>query len=378
MAVGSWTAAEDALLVGYAKGVLSVGEIAAKTGRTAAAVTARAHKLGLAKRVWNKNLSDAQRDEVVRLYSEGLTITEIQNRTGFSYHQVRWFLTQKKIPVDRSRAAISATEGQRKKFSDQEKVRLEELWNAGVSLSEIRTELGCCKQVLEKYVHQQGWERDHFILLGNIKQRRQFSSVELANICRVYIEGGRGLEETAKKFGTSKHTLRRVLREAGVDISDVFRKKLSERIRQDYKVGRRKVSAKAGRGIHSYYDTPFQGRVLMRSSDEVRYAKMLDQQGKTWFYEVRNYLLSSGRSYTPDFWVSPIPKTTVQAILGGTLNKRTILAFLDSIRHDIIDVKGWWNSKHLSWEKINLFRKDFSALVFRLAVNDKKGGWIWE
>ena len=41
-----------------------------------------------------------------------------------------------------------------------------------------------------------------------------------------------------------------------------------------------------------------------RSSYELRYARMLDAEALTWSYEPDRLLLSDGRTYVPDFWVS--------------------------------------------------------------------------
>ena len=49
-----------------------------------------------------------------------------------------------------------------------------------------------------------------------------------------------------------------------------------------------------------YFDTPLQGKVWMRSSWEIEYAKYLNSKNFTWLYEERSFKLTD-KTYKPDF-----------------------------------------------------------------------------
>ena len=59
----------------------------------------------------------------------------------------------------------------------------------------------------------------------------------------------------------------------------------------------------AGRGRWSYYQSPLQGKIRLRSSYEFAYAQYLDQNNIPWYYEFKTFELSEGMTYTPDFFL---------------------------------------------------------------------------
>jgi len=58
-----------------------------------------------------------------------------------------------------------------------------------------------------------------------------------------------------------------------------------------------------GYGKGDYYNSPLQGRIWMRSTYELAYAKYLDSRRILWKYEHKTFSLSNGTSYTPDFFL---------------------------------------------------------------------------
>lgn len=56
------------------------------------------------------------------------------------------------------------------------------------------------------------------------------------------------------------------------------------------------------RGIRSYYQSPYQGRIYLRSSYELAYAQYLDKNNKDWLYESIIFNLGD-TTYTPDFFL---------------------------------------------------------------------------
>lgn len=144
-----------------------------------------------------------------------------------------------------------------------------------------------------------------------------------------------------------------------------------EILRGTYREGRL-VPSEVGYGKGSYYKTPLQGRVWLRSTSEVQRALELDSEGLVWFYELKSFpvLRNSRRTtYRPDFWV----------ISGMTLNSITqdYSSFLDAIPQDLIhieDVKGWWSERHSDYEKIQDFKRQYPEIKFEVVV---RKGFKW-
>ena len=374
-----WTEVEDRVLEDYAVGLLSVVEVAVRTGRSKAAVRSRAHKTGKTVHVWNIHLAEATIQAVAQQYRAGRVLTEIQAATGLSYHQVRWCLDQVGSVVDRSRAAHKATEGQRRILTEAEKSTLQEFWGKGWSIQALARALGCCRPVVARHIREQGWTRSGSTLQSAQDRRRVFSAQETQDIVQAYKVEIISQHTLAKRFGTSSSTLRRVLQAAGVDIDKEWRRKHSERMLRDIRNGTRKLSPLAGRGIPTSCQTPFQGVVTMRSRTEARRAAELDDSGLAWFYEVRGYPLSSGQNYLPDFWITTDQVVDVLGTLPLVASKHEILGYLQKSTYRLEDVKGWWRSDHPSASKIAAFMQEYPQMAFGLRIEDRKtGGWrLW-
>ncbi len=64
-----------------------------------------------------------------------------------------------------------------------------------------------------------------------------------------------------------------------------------------------KSSPKSGIGHGSYYISPLQDKIWLRSTYELAYAKWLDSQKILWYYEIETFELSDEMTYTPDFFL---------------------------------------------------------------------------
>lgn len=135
----------------------------------------------------------------------------------------------------------------------------------------------------------------------------------------LYWDKGLHASQIAEQYGCSKQTILRKMRSFGIDRrsaseskrgilnnmhgvkhSDLTKKKMSEA----FKKGRIIHSGRWGRG--SYYDTPHQGRVRMRSSWETKVADYLTENGYDWYYEYKWLDLGNNQHYLPDFYIPNI------------------------------------------------------------------------
>jgi len=93
----------------------------------------------------------------------------------------------------------------------------------------------------------------------------------------------------------------------------------------------KKAARLSGIGKGSYYDSPLQGTIWLRSSYEIAYAKYLDEHKILWMYEMETFELSNEMTYTPDFFLPKFKK--------------------------FIDTKGYMKKE--AQEKINKFKEEY-------------------
>lgn len=98
-----------------------------------------------------------------------------------------------------------------------------------------------------------------------------------------------------------------------------------------------KIFNKDGCGKGSYYNSPFQKIIWLRSSWEVAYAKYLDLKNIRWYYEWVTFDLEN-TTYTPDFF---IPEENM-----------------------FVEIKGYMRKK--TGEKIDCFRKKYPEKNFKI------------
>lgn len=149
--------------------------------------------------------------------------------------------------------------------------------------------------------------------------------------------------------------------------SDETRQRRSASMRRAYAEGRKTVKPSSGYGKGAYYDSPFQGRIWLRSGAEIQRARELDAEGSVWFYEVQRYnvLMDRVTSYTPDFWI--VPGVSRDSVLGEAK------VFLQSLSPSVVwveDVKGWWKPTHKTFPKIQAFREQYPEIQFDIVIRE--------
>lgn len=374
-----WTKEEEALLEDYSTGKRTSDEIALLVGKSKGAVRSRAHKLGKTKNIWNQFISEKIQQDVVESYVSGLTMAAVQQQFQLTYHQVRWCLKTAGKTVDRHRASVEATKDQLRILTPEECQLFQIRWKEGVSILQIATEIGCCKQVLGKHIKAFDLIRDASTLRGSIAQQVWVEGEELTQLVSDTVNTTLNQAALSKKFRLCKAILRRSLQKAGVDTAIHGRRKAAIAVRLGYLNGTRKISPRAGAGIKTLATTPFQGDLLMRSRTEARWASELNSQGWAWFYEVRGYPLKDGKNYLPDFWITQETVDQARIVLGDTPSAQCIRQYLQQVPCRLEDVKGWWDSQHPSFLKIQAFLQEYPRIPFNLRIENRKTkGWtLW-
>ncbi len=106
---------------------------------------------------------------------------------------------------------------------------------------------------------------------------------------------------------------------------------ISEETRQ--KMRGKTPSHLVSRGKSSYYNSPLQDKVWLRSSYELKFAQYLDENNISWLYEIQTFDLGN-TTYTPDFY---LPTCDMFIEIKGYMTDKAqekINKFLD-IYHDI-------------------------------------------
>jgi hypothetical protein len=130
---------------------------------------------------------------------------------------------------------------------------------------------------------------------------------------------------SAKKIGIprTKETIKKMSESAkGKHSSPTteFKRGVHYSIKTEFKKGQNKgVLPKNGYcGNGKYYNSKYQGKVFLRSSYEIAYAKWLDVNNIMWFYEFWTFDIGD-TTYTPDFF---LPQTETFIEIKGYLSDR--------------------------------------------------------
>jgi len=92
------------------------------------------------------------------------------------------------------------------------------------------------------------------------------------------------------------------------------------------------------RGKGCYYNSPLQGKIWLRSTYELAYAKYLDKKRILWKYEYKRFKLSNGTTYCPDFYLIK--------------------------KNKYVEIKGYMRQNAL--RKIKLFKKEYPDIKFKI------------
>jgi len=200
------------------------------------------------------------------------------------------------------------------------------------------------------------------------------------------LTGRKSSEETKKKISESNKGKHRMSEAAKKKLrEDVVRKrKISASLLKLWEEERIEIKSK-NHYKSCYYDSMVQGKVFLRSSSELKFATFLDLMSGfgsyfVWLYEVERFPIRDDKGktknvYCPDFWILPeFSLKKVEELFGTTtLNKVQVkkLLSLCKVKH-IIDIKGWYNKKHPSYEKIKEFKLQYPNEIFDIVVDKQK------
>jgi hypothetical protein len=161
-----------------------------------------------------------------------------------------------------------------------------------------------------------------------------------------------------------------------------IKSKISSSMIQKWEQGILKLSKR--KGIGEYYDSLLQGKIWLRSSSEVRFASFLDLLSMggnyfIWLYEAKRYTIRDDKgvvtcTYCPDFWVIPLSTKDIKRQFGTvSLNEKQVEELLEvSKTKYIVDVKGWFNKSHRTYEKIQKFKQQYPNEIFDIVLDRRK------
>lgn len=144
--------------------------------------------------------------EFIALYQSGLTLRQVAAKCGVSARPVRDALRRGDIPL-RPAGRSRAWEG-----NPEQRAELVRMYTSGMSVKDIRDQLGCRSEVVVKALRDEGVKARP--VGSDIKVFR--SEAEVDEVVREYLAGSTSME-LAKKHGTTQTTIINYLRERGVE-----------------------------------------------------------------------------------------------------------------------------------------------------------------
>jgi len=303
---------------------------------------------------------------VLRAYSTGCLITDVQESERLSYAHVKHILDEAGVKVDRARSSAAVQTPRIRHLTLDEEAAVRARWGEKVGIVHIAKEVGVNPHVIERFVRQHLEGRS----FGSVYLKRcppRYAPAQVAEMIRQSTVEMRNAEDIARDFGCSGQLVTMYVRRSGVN----GRVLQGAKLRLGYANGRIVVSPLISHGVKSLSDTPFQGTRVMRSRTESKRARLLDATGMAWFYEAHRYVLSDGSTYLPDFWLTEVPVDVARAQLGEQPDRAAIWQFLSRTAHWIEDTKGWFGSAQQNYgnhAKIHRFVAEglhprFSVLV---------------
>lgn len=194
---------------------------------------------------------DSKKNSIIRMYQSGMKQTEVAKHFGVS---------QTSISLRLRKWGVSNPDGNR--FIRKVDISKEELynmyWNKEMHPDKIAKIFGCHKVAI------------HHALKRHGIKRRTKSEARMGKLNPIY----------------------------GVGHTEETREKMSQAF-----VNGRKVGYNTHWGKGSYYDTPNQRRVWMRSGWEVKTANYLTEKDIDWYYEYKWLPVTESMSYLPDFYL---------------------------------------------------------------------------
>jgi len=161
-----------------------------------------------------------------------------------------------------------------------------------------------------------------------IKSKQQIKQTKKNNLLIHTIEAKQKISKAVKL------RVKNNIKKYGSSISPETRKKL---IQNNAQTGK-KCPLYSGKGIKVPHYNIHQGVVIAKSSYEKKVMEYFDKNNIDWLYEPKTFILSTGKGYTPDFYI---------------INKK-----------EYIEVKGFCNIEYM--KKYDLFIKEYSHLKIKL------------
>ncbi len=147
--------------------------------------------------------------------------------------------------------------------------------------------------------------------------KRKIDENPCPNVLKRYIEKKYhkeeyGLKMLARVFGLTYTKMRTLFKHIGIDmregnsvVTSRVKKFRSERVtglKNPWSDAECRKNVHSN-GIQGYYTRPSGEKIWLRSCWEYIYAKWLDRNKINYEYELRQYVLSNGESYRPDFFI---------------------------------------------------------------------------
>jgi len=250
---------------------------------------------------------DGKKDEVVKLYDSGKTQAEVAKHFKVS---------QAAISTRLRKWGLSNPDGNRfKRFDNIDKETVRRLyWDEEMHPVRIAEKYGCHKQVIVNRM------KDWGIPLRTKSQAR------MGELNPIY----------------------------GVGHTNGAKKKMSEAFENG-----RVIGFNTHWGIGSFYETPNQGDVWMRSGWETVTADYLTTQGKDWYYEYEWIKLAESFRYLPDFY---LPEYNLYIEVKGRVKEKDIKI------KDIMLASGY---KFLFWDGEELLKRGIISNSGKTDINKK-------
>lgn len=170
-------------------------------------------------------------------------------------------------------------------------------------------------------------------------------------------DDGYGLKVLARHIGITYSVIRRLFRLLCIDIrkgQSIVTNKVIEfrKMRvsgtsnpwKDWPKNMPDLAKKLSKGVTGWYKTKNGNEIYLRSSWEYIFAKWLDSKNMSWIYEGKQYKLSNGEGYRPDFsLLNP----------DGSLDR-------------IIEIKGFFKNRLY---KVDLMKNDYPDIKISVISN---------
>ena len=246
-------------------------------------------------------------DQIKALYLSGMSVEEVGGVVGRRSATVSRVC--KELGITRARGVTK-----RRRVSNETRDKAVSLYQEGMTLDEIETELGITRTIIYSELKKRGVPRR-----GAGSRGRFHNAPEKRKQIADAYERGCSMALLCSVYKCSQDPIKKILKEHEIE-------------------PRKEIPGQRG---YQFIDRKSREH-WMRSSWEIKTARWLDDQERDWDYEKETYEIGPKKRYTPDFWLYAS---------SGALEL-------------IIDVKGWLYEDSAS--RIALFLTAHPALPFEI------------